>query len=628
MKLSTIIELPVITTAIAFCLATTLAFTDISNAFVPQLKAQRRQQVEDVNSPCALEVGVRSSPPVSSSRLFVSSFVEPTQQPSDLSDDEDVTEFPKQDKNGIYILENAHQHAALVEANQDKLIVMKFYAPWCRACKALGPKYVQVVKANQDFPIVFAEMTISGNKGFAKDLGVLALPTIQFYVGEAGLQDTFPCGPSKVPILKRKLNALIKANVDATTNLLKPTAVVEDDDGEDALTETIKFPSDARSEQPELVIPQSERLLMQNTIPYFSELSLADFDAVMDKARLKTFEPGSTIVKEGRWGRTFYVLKEGDVEMYQKTGSGSALTTSSSNLGTVINRLGPGDFFGERAILTGEPRACSVRAVDEPVQCWIFDKSVFPASSGLSGRTRQEEGALPDLNKKYGVKEVTEAPQQVVDSVDTSPSAEEMKKTDAIFSLLARFRMVRQVSRCFDYVVNNRLRWGDAGSRIRRAMLVERLRPAHRVEFKDVFELIDTSGDGVISLSELKRVMDSVGETKTEDELTTVMKDGADEGGMSSIAYVDGLPTAGISLQDFLGIMAEAEFYYLFRDIFSSLDPEGTGYVRAKDLDRALSGVRDLISDDRKSIIDVGDEDDLLIDYDQFSRMLLGGALA
>ena len=97
---------------------------------------------------------------------------------------------------------------------------------------------------------------------------------------------------------------------------------------------------------------------------------------------------------------------------------------------------------------------------------------------------------------------------------------------------------------------------------------------------------------------------------------------------MSSIAYVDGLPTAGISLQDFLGIMAEAEFYYLFRDIFSSLDPEGTGYVRAKDLDRALSGVRDLISDDRKSIIDVGEEDDLLIDYDQFSRMLLGGALA
>ena len=60
MKLSTIIELPVITTTLAFCLATTLAFTDIRNAFVPQLKAQRRQQVEDVNSPCALEVGVRA----------------------------------------------------------------------------------------------------------------------------------------------------------------------------------------------------------------------------------------------------------------------------------------------------------------------------------------------------------------------------------------------------------------------------------------------------------------------------------------------------------------------------------------------------------------------------------------
>jgi calmodulin/calcium-binding protein CML len=45
------------------------------------------------------------------------------------------------------------------------------------------------------------------------------------------------------------------------------------------------------------------------------------------------------------------------------------------------------------------------------------------------------------------------------------------------------------------------------------------------------------------------------------------------------------------------------------------------------DLDRVLCGVRDLISDDRKSIIDVED-DEMLIDYEQFSRMLLGSALA
>jgi hypothetical protein len=81
-----------------------------------------------------------------------------------------------------------------------------------------------------------------------------------------------------------------------------------------------------------------------------------------------------------------------------------------------------------------------------------------------------------------------------------------------------------------------------------------------------------------------------------------------------------------MTFEDYMGIMAEAEFYYLFRDIFASLDEKGSGYVKASDLDRVLCGVRDLISDDRKSVIDVDDKD-MLIDYEQFSRMLLGTTL-
>jgi len=71
---------------------------------------------------------------------------------------------------------------------------------------------------------------------------------------------------------------------------------------------------------------------------------------------------------------------------------------------------------------------------------------------------------------------------------------------------------------------------------------------------------------------------------------------------------------------------AEAEFYHLFLDIFASLDEQGSGFVNARDLDRVLCGVRDLISDDRKSVIDVDDKD-MLIDYEQFARMLLGTTL-
>lgn len=72
--------------------------------------------------------------------------------------------------------------------------------------------------------------------------------------------------------------------------------------------------------------------------------------------------------------------------------------------------------------------------------------------------------------------------------------------------------------------------------------------------------------------------------------------------------------------------MAEAEFYYLFREIFAQLDKTDSGFVKAREIDRVLCGVRDLISDDRKSVIDVDDKD-MLIDYEQFCRMLLGSEL-
>lgn len=81
-----------------------------------------------------------------------------------------------------------------------------------------------------------------------------------------------------------------------------------------------------------------------------------------------------------------------------------------------------------------------------------------------------------------------------------------------------------------------------------------------------------------------------------------------------------------ISREEFMGVMAEAEFYNLFRETFRELDYESTGFVRTGDLDQILGGVRDLIGDKKHtSIIDVDDKD-MLVDYEQFSKMLLGAA--
>ncbi len=110
--------------------------------------------------------------------------------------------------------------------------------------------------------------------------------------------------------------------------------------------------------------------------------------------------------------------------------------------------------------------------------------------------------------------------------------------------------------------------------------------------------------------------MESIGEYKTDAELVDMINKG-------NVA-IDG--NQDITYQDFMGIMAEAELYHLFRDTFAALDKYNSGYVKAADLDRVLCGMRDLISDDRHSVIDVEDTE-MMIDYEQFSKMLLGTAL-
>lgn len=38
--------------------------------------------------------------------------------------------------------------------NAGQLVVVKFFAPWCQACKALYPKFIQIAEHNPDVTFV------------------------------------------------------------------------------------------------------------------------------------------------------------------------------------------------------------------------------------------------------------------------------------------------------------------------------------------------------------------------------------------------------------------------------------------------------------------------------------------
>jgi CRP-like cAMP-binding protein len=106
-------------------------------------------------------------------------------------------------------------------------------------------------------------------------------------------------------------------------------------------------------------------------------------------------------MKQGMEGNMFYVIESGEVEIMVKTAYEDPLTTPSGYLGSVINVLGPHNYFGERALITSEPRAASIRATQK-TRCFAFNKEDIPSSSVLSGKKEATLERIMQVNSKYG----------------------------------------------------------------------------------------------------------------------------------------------------------------------------------------------------------------------------------
>ena len=99
----------------------------------------------------------------------------------------------------------------------------------------------------------------------------------------------------------------------------------------------------------------------------FSGLDEQQLEAVSSLTFQKKFGPGELIVEEGRTGNGLYAIISGNVEAVKALGTGQERT---------VNRLGPGEVFGEMALLGEWPRTATVRAIDE-VECLGIDRWVF-----------------------------------------------------------------------------------------------------------------------------------------------------------------------------------------------------------------------------------------------------------
>ncbi len=102
-------------------------------------------------------------------------------------------------------------------------------------------------------------------------------------------------------------------------------------------------------------------------VPFFRTLGKDSIDFIVEKLKFKHFNEGDTVVAIGEPGDCMYIIISGQVKVVIPKQDGED---------TVIAYLGNGDYFGEMALLTGEPRSASVITTQE-AEMFMLHKNDF-----------------------------------------------------------------------------------------------------------------------------------------------------------------------------------------------------------------------------------------------------------
>ncbi len=90
-------------------------------------------------------------------------------------------------------------------------------------------------------------------------------------------------------------------------------------------------------------------------VPLFADFDRGDLQRLARSFKERTFQAGSTVVDEGKAGAGFFVIENGEATV--------------SVQGSERGKLGPGDYFGEIALIDDGARSATIRA-DSDLHCY------------------------------------------------------------------------------------------------------------------------------------------------------------------------------------------------------------------------------------------------------------------
>jgi len=110
-------------------------------------------------------------------------------------------------------------------------------------------------------------------------------------------------------------------------------------------------------------------------VDVFKALTPTELTHVAERMRRQHYMPDEIVIREGEAGHDLFLISEGEVRIERS--------------GHEVARLGAGEFFGELALLSGNPRNANVVAT-QPLEAYVLGEADFKEAIDASASFREQ----------------------------------------------------------------------------------------------------------------------------------------------------------------------------------------------------------------------------------------------
>jgi CRP-like cAMP-binding protein len=135
-----------------------------------------------------------------------------------------------------------------------------------------------------------------------------------------------------------------------------------------------------------VLFPHDTKAEALGRAPLFRDLSKHELGELAKATEDLEVEAGKVLTREGDLGREFFVIVEGEVSVTKD--------------GEEIRRLGPGDFFGEIALVYEDARRTATVTAATPLRFFVLTRQSF--RSLLERQPEIEEKVMRVLEERLG----------------------------------------------------------------------------------------------------------------------------------------------------------------------------------------------------------------------------------